>query len=146
MRPIVRSLAFQQSRICLHLGSTFQRSVARRDNFRSSKRIRERTKRMSIQVLCTFTPEVTLAFHVPGFQRKHNERLAPFFWNPLAQLTLTPPSLVPRSIRFAHAPLPRSLTFTLLIHYVHSMIATLRFTQYVTLTLHYHAPYAPLRS
>ena len=27
---------------------------------------------------CTFTAEVTLAFHVPAFQRNHSKRLAPF--------------------------------------------------------------------
>jgi hypothetical protein len=127
---------------CTHLlptsFSAFQTSVARRLNFRSSKPIGGRTKGCPILLLCTFSPEATLRSSVPGFQRNHRKRLAPFFWNPpgftyvhphsftfapLARASLTQPlSLVPRSLL---APLTHTTRSTTL----HSMTFT-PFSQY----------------
>jgi hypothetical protein len=131
---------------CTHLlptsFSAFQMSVARRLNFRSTQRIRGRTKGCPILLLCTFTAEVTLRSSVPAFQRNHRKRLAPFFWNPPGFTCVHPHSLTFAPLARASLITRSAHTHYYSLHYVplndaHSVLS---------MTLRYAHSIRPLRS
>ena len=110
----------QQSRCrpkWVHLFSTFQRSVARRLNFRCHSANRGAYRNDVPASLCTFTMESYSAFHVPAFQRNHSKKAGTFSlersWvhltaHPPPSLTLTR-SLLRRSLPFPSVTLLATL-------------------------------------
>jgi hypothetical protein len=104
----------------VHLSTAFQRSVARRLNFRVPRINRGADKELFHPSLCPFTTESVSAFHVPAFQRNHSKKAGTFL---SGTLWVQPCCPLPHYVRHSLAALTQyvhSVRYPL-VHYVPSM-------------------------